>query len=557
MNRKYLPTTLLLILFLIFWAVSLRHLTAVPPVYEDEPWQASTGWKLATDGVFGSDLFAGYYGMEHHYYGYLPVHPFLLAAVFKLAGLGLFQARFEPVALGLLVLALTYGVGKRLFRPSVGLLAVFLLLFTRTSALTPSQYTGIVLVDFARIARYDIAVPAFALFAFLLYTFYEKKPHAKTPGRQDQKNESPITNHQSLFTFYFLLFTPYALIGLFTALASLSHLYGLFWFVAFFLLLLWHRVQRRQLAAFVVGFSLPWIIYLMYVLPGWPDWVGQTQDYAPRFALLNPGWYWQNIRNEVQRYGAGLGVGSWFRPGFWTAAVVVPLSLIALGRQALRGNKAAQTLVVPGVLLPLLFALFIYLKLTNYMATLAPLFALVMAWGMMKLWKAGADASRHWYRWRIGCFSLTQLLVICLLLLIGVEGVSRFIHLERAAATTTPYADYSAAIQSHIPQDGRILALHNYWFNFEDWDYRSWFVPILQSNPDYWHPPLSLEAALDGVDPTIILIDRRMRQLFEADPETAEAVFDWMTANGFEQTAAVEDATYGRMDIYLRTDEQQ
>src|SRR5262249_14191777 len=61
-------------LLLVYGGVSLRHLTTVPPVYEDEPGQASTGWKLATSGTFGSDLFTGFHGMERRYYGFMPIH---------------------------------------------------------------------------------------------------------------------------------------------------------------------------------------------------------------------------------------------------------------------------------------------------------------------------------------------------------------------------------------------------------------------------------------------------------------------------------------------------
>ena len=41
----------LVALLLLFWSVSLRGLDMTPPVYEDEPWQSSTGWKLATEGL--------------------------------------------------------------------------------------------------------------------------------------------------------------------------------------------------------------------------------------------------------------------------------------------------------------------------------------------------------------------------------------------------------------------------------------------------------------------------------------------------------------------------
>jgi hypothetical protein len=44
-----------------------------------------------------------------------------------------------------------------------------------------------------------------------------------------------------------------------------------------------------------------------------------------------------------------------------------------------------------------------------------------------------------------------------------------------------------------------------------------------------------------------------MRALFEADSVTAEAVYEWMAAHSFERTAVVEDKTYGRMEIYLKS----
>src|SRR5437868_1242790 len=98
----------------VFLVVELRHLDAVPQVYEDEPWQASTAYSLATKGVFGSELFSGYHGMEQRYYGFMPLHPLLLAGIFKVAGVGLVQARLETVALGAITLVLTFLAGVRL-----------------------------------------------------------------------------------------------------------------------------------------------------------------------------------------------------------------------------------------------------------------------------------------------------------------------------------------------------------------------------------------------------------------------------------------------------------
>jgi 4-amino-4-deoxy-L-arabinose transferase-like glycosyltransferase len=537
-NGKQLTKTILLLLLLIYWAVSLRHLTVVPTVYEDEPWIASTGWKLAATGTFGSDLFAGFYGMENANYGFLPVYSFIAAAVFKLIGLGIFQVRLESVIFGLLVLALTYALGRRLFRPSVGLLALFLLLFTPTTGLTPSQYTGILLVDIARIARYDIAVPAFGLAALLLYTTITN-------------HQPPITNHQSPNFPYILRFTLYVLLGLLTALSSLSHLYGLFWLAALLLLFIWHKTGWRNAAAFIIGFSLPWAAYIAFVLANYADWQGQTQIFPPRFELFDPAWYWQNITTEFRRYGPGLGEGSPFRPGLVTAALVVPLSLFALGRQAWHGDKKAQTLLVPLIILPTLFAVLLYVKLSNYLIAIAPLFTLLIAWGLLKFHKFVGQTDSLPIRKHL-IYPL-HLVIPLVLLLITLEGTTRLNHLEQTAVTTTPYPEFTAEIQSHLPPDGTILALHHYWLNFQNWDYHTWYVPLLQSNPDFWQPPQSMESALTNIDPDIILIDPRLRDLFNAEPETAEAAHAWMTAHGFQQTAVVEDTTYGRMEIYLKS----
>src|SRR5512145_2716333 len=92
-RSQRLDVALLAVLLLLYLVVSLRQLTIVPPVYEDEPWQASTGLKLAREGVFGSDLFSGLNGMERRYYGFMPVHPLLLAATYRIAGFGLLQTR--------------------------------------------------------------------------------------------------------------------------------------------------------------------------------------------------------------------------------------------------------------------------------------------------------------------------------------------------------------------------------------------------------------------------------------------------------------------------------
>ena len=81
----------LLLGVLAYLAVTVPRLGVFPPVGEDRPWIAAAPYKLATQGVLGSDLFAGYYGMERHHYVHMPIYPLAQAAIFKTFGVGVLQ----------------------------------------------------------------------------------------------------------------------------------------------------------------------------------------------------------------------------------------------------------------------------------------------------------------------------------------------------------------------------------------------------------------------------------------------------------------------------------
>jgi len=504
----------------LYLAVSLHGLAIVPPVYEDEPWQASTGWKLATEGTFGSDLFAGLHGMERRHYWFMPVHPLLLAGTFRIAGLGLFQARLEAVLAGLAVLVLTWALGCRLFGHTIGLLAVAFLLTGRHSGLTPSQVSGILFVDVVRIARYDVVVPVFGLASLHAYLSARRRADARW----------------------------YGLAGLLAGLAGLSHLYGAFWLLALGALALWDRAGWRSLVAMALGFAGPWLLYLIYVLGDLPAWVGQTRQYGPRFDLLNPAFYGSNLLQEPRRYGPGLGPPGWgylLRPGVWVGLVVIPGSLLVLFVRASRGGDGmARVIVAPALVLPVLFGLLIQLKLANYLVTIMPLAALAAAWGGVTLWRR---PGRPWWLW------WRRLALGALLLATTTEGASRLVALYRAADTTTPYADFIARVRQNVPPGSRVLALHNYWLGMHDFEYRSWSVPFGQTAATAGPLEVTLPQALDRLAPHIVLIDAKMRGYFNraapTDPRP-QLVVEWLRRRGYTRVALVQDHTYGAMEIF-------
>jgi hypothetical protein len=501
-----LPWLLGLGVLAVFLVSGVRHLDTVPQVYEDEPWQASTGYKLATQGIFGSDLFAGFFDMDQRYYGFMPLHPLLLAATFRLIGLGLAQARLETVLLSALTLVLTFALGARLFNAWVGALAVALLVLVRWTGLTYLQLTGIPLVDFARIARYDALVPVIGLAAL----------HAYLSARSTSRSWL------------------YLLAGFLAGVCGLAHVYGLFWVPALLVLSLWDG-ERRRTACIAVGAVLPWLPYAAYVLADLPDWRGQTAIYSTRFELLDPAWYVANLVQEYHRYGPGLGPPglSWLlRPGFWLLCVALPLSLIGLARRALACDAAARAIVVPGVLFPVLFALTITLKLVNYTLIEVPIFALAIAWGFLEFWRRGV--------WPKAVLGMASLAVV-------VEGGVALTRLEQAAATTTPYPTFVAEVRQYVPSDARILGLHSYWIGFQDHDYRSFLVPL--NLADLGVP---LDRALGDVDPDVVLLDARMRAYFDSAPASADAdlLRAWLVRHDAQLVGQVDDPTYGLTEIY-------
>ncbi len=461
---RFLPV---LIALCVFWAIGLSHLAVVPIVYDDEPWQASTAWKLAREGIFGSDLFTGYYGMERRYYGFLPLYPLTLALVFHFAESGLWQARFLSVACSALVLALTYALAQRLWRdPRKSSLAIFFLLTLRWFAETPLHPTGILFLDVARLARYDVLVPVFALGAL----------HFLISAQRTERN-----------LFFFVA-------GMLAGLAGLTHLYGLVMIPVLCVLVIWQARARWvvQCAWIFGGALVMWLPYFAYVLGDVALWRAQTRIYAPRFDLLNPNWYWENLAREATRYAIGFNQSPplALRAGFWFVVSATPLGFVMLLKRAVLDQDArARFLLAPLVLLPLFFALLLQLKFTNYLFVVAPFAAVLIAWTFVTLWD---EVKKYpWRKW-------AQLALVGLLLAIGIEATTRVIHLNALAATTTPYTELQARLRAMIPRGARVLGLPKYGFEQEAFEYRSALVPFMLANPALNENAIALDKALDA-----------------------------------------------------------
>ena len=92
-----------------------------------------------------------------------------------------------------LTAAFTYRLGRTLLSPRHGLIAVLLLTWCRTGPYQwEARQSGIVLVDFGRYARYDIAVPFFGLIGMMLILPWLLRERPPTPPDADATSAARV-----------------------------------------------------------------------------------------------------------------------------------------------------------------------------------------------------------------------------------------------------------------------------------------------------------------------------------------------------------------------------
>ena len=508
-----------------FLALCLPDLDTYPPVGEDEPWIAAAPAKLATEGVLGNDLFAGYYGMERHHLQHMPVYPLLQAGVFKLLGIGIWQMRFLPIVFGAVLLIVVFLVGAQLGDARAGLIAIAILLFLRTTE--SDSGTGILLLDRARVNRYDIAVPVFGLLSLWMIN----------RARADGPSWAAVAA------------------GGLAGLSTLSHLYGAFWLVSLLVVVSLTRSRPQQslfrlavrIAAGFVLTALPWAIV---VIVHWRDYVGQMKPAGARFALLDPAFYFGNIVTADGPISI-----SWIvvtirtlpvsRIGTWLMilgfAVAIGMAIAAAVRRRL--TRPDTALLATAAIHLVLFTSLLAVKTMSYMTALWPLGALVLAWVVATAWRGANRAVQA-----------ALVMAFAAMILDGAGGMAAS---RRSAARVSPYLFYTSQIAGCIPSGARVLGLQHYWMGLRQFEYRTWLLPINMSRPGWYDEPLTLQQALDRVDPDVILLDRFISTYLDDNeglerPGHADAVGvkAFMNDRGAGLVCSIRDQTYGTMLVY-------
>ena len=506
-------------LLLVYVGFALDGLTRVPAVHDDEMTNAAPAYKLASVGIYGSDAFAGFHRSDVRMYQFMPVLQLLEAAVFKIFDVGLLQIRLLSVVIGGVVVLLTYLIGRSVGDARVGILAALLLVSYRLG--TGSLETGVVLVDIVRVTRYNVLVPAFGLAALLAFN--------RAEGRRQ-----PVA---------------YTLAGGLSGLAFLSHMYGAFWLPALAATMTVRRgpqaLMSRELALMVAGFGLVCAPWGAYVVGDLEAYRGQMSMYRDRFDLLNPAFYFDNVRKEIWRY-AGFGVRdllSW-RPGAWVALVVFPAALVVAGRDALRRREAPLCAVLVSLLVIVgLFALLLRWKTFSYLLTPLTLAVVVMAYGAIRLW----DTLRA---------PPARILLLALLILTTQEAGAQMVARHRRAEAATTYEEIMGRIASHVPPRAKVVAPLRYWLGLRDRTFRGWHLAVVLADRGPDAPPRPFAEVLRQIVPDVIIFDDHQFGRTLADPAHRYhwqyvSIMHYLEERHAVKRADLSDATYGRIQIYL------
>ena len=493
MKRLAAPKFLLAALLAVYLLAAVPFVDRHPIVEIAQVSISAPAVKLASEGVYGNDLYRGFYHNEEANFEYMPLYPLLLAGSFRLLGPGLVQARLVSILAGLAALLLTYALGRRLADEQTGLLAAAALILLPIAVPEHGQGSlypsALPLLDLARVVRFDVLVPVFTLAALIVLV---------RPG-------GSITPTAAFLS------------GLLVGLATLTHLYGAFMLPVLLVLLLyregWGALRKPGPYLLVAGWAaalLPWIIYAG---ANWDAYRGQMLRHAGRFDLLDPYFYIDNLLREPWRYLRIFGTFRrpvlFPRPAFWLALVgLVAGGVLTAGRLRRRKDFRLLALLLPLPALALQMALLLDFKRYAYLALLLPYAALLGAFGWRELWR-WARGRAPIYRWLLAGITAAALL----------EGGVALWNNFQDARTTSPLAAVVADIGPQVSPEERTLMLHAYWFELPSLDTVALDLAFVLAQPEITGiPDQGMPEALALICPDNIIVREELLKTYQRDP---------------------------------------
>ncbi|HLF70696.1 MAG TPA: glycosyltransferase family 39 protein [Dehalococcoidia bacterium] len=489
-HRRPVGALALLGSIFIFLVSVLPNLADHPTLTDDEMWVLSSAYKLAKEGVFGSDMFAGFYHADTHYYFNMPAHHVVIAAALKLLGYGVVQARLVGVVYGIATIVLVYVLARRLYGVAAAVLALALLLFLR---LNIGFDTGLPLQESAANLRYDLAPVPFMLAAALLLL-------------------GPSTWRRA------------AAVGVLIGVATLLQFYGLF-LLPVAAVFLWlealPRQQRLRLVGALVGAcALAGVPFGVYILAHFDDYKGQTGTVDQRDDFTSPRFFIDNLLNEPDRFLRPLAFKeipkgedpatvspryldisemATRRPSAKLAVLAgLPFAIAFAAWRALKADSRGDRLLalcLAGLVAQL--ALLESTKFFIYWIPVFPFLCIGVAGGVVWLL-----TPENWNRLRLAAAAFA----VVALLLVFAEGSAARIGGLRTARDAASYDALAAQIHETVPAGSRVVGATSLWWAMRDTDYRSYFLFFYLTRPDSGPYKTTISGFLDDFDPDYLVM---------------------------------------------------
>jgi 4-amino-4-deoxy-L-arabinose transferase-like glycosyltransferase len=510
-------------LTLVFGRVAAYNLGNYRPVSNDEVELISVAYKLATRGVVGSDLFVGFFGADQHFFFVLPLQHVLEAISFRIAGVGVAQARWVSLVASVVLVWLTGWLAYRWYGLGTALVCE-LLLVAWPSNLTAAP-NGLPLFTVARVARYDVLAIAFAWLAMALLDLTLRRP-------------KPISA---------------VALGVLCGLAALTTFLGTFVLPLVVLNVLLSRGRYRTLVWIALGMGLVLLPWAVVAVQNAGDLTGQLAVFGARGDFLRPSFYLDNVMSEPSRYRDLLSpaldpdtpnplAGSWLLAvGVWPALAY--LAWRSRTRTKVTGDRILLTSL--GVFAGLLVLLD---------QTKTPLYAIMLFPSLCLALAATLITALRW-AWHSGrpiwLPLATSALGLGLAYSVGAEAMRAYDFSATQSAEAGLYLGVGAQIEQSLAPGARILGPERWWWALHDHPYVSlrnvWFQWTAVAATKGTGPPPQFA---DWVHADNVIVNDNVRGDVLDFPDTVQQQFWAFITTCTQRVAKLNDRTYLDIEVY-------
>lgn len=497
------------------WA-NLQAIDRWPAVSRDDVWVMSASYKLAEEGVFGSDMFRGMHHADLRYFIALPVHHLLQAALFRVDESGLRQARLVALTSATVVILASSWLAGRWFGPLAAVVTALLLGFWQLELL--GYGNGIPLSVIGVSGRYDATALAFSVLSVVAL-------------------DRVLVTRRLAWAL---------LCGLLGGVATLTQFFGVFVvglaLLATFIVACRERNLWRLVVGVVVGFAASVLPYIVWAHRYRSDFWGQSELKEGRTSFFELGFYRTNLLDEPSRYRMLLPESA-----SELLVLALPLAIVWLALRVTRQRRRPEALLLAWLVVSagglaltesINATLYAIVVLPPAVIAVAALFAGIARWAQ----RLSHPADR----------SLVTLALAGLMLVAVWNGAHAYAGIDERADHVASYERVSRELIEAVPANATVVGSERWWWPMRERDYLS-LTNLWQQWADAANGPgqgRSFEDLMRVNGATYLLADGDV--WFDLDyypPALSDQIRDWIIRCSVRVWGLV-DETYPELQLF-------